>query len=142
MSRLDTAWIDPCSVFALGRDHFLGRKERGTTDTANTFSTSGYLIISVATRSLMTPITYLAHRSGTYCVKSNVLPDNLTQKGHRKERDARRWSSTTITGTAAMYTVLSQKFYFSNTLLYFGHWKQLKSGITNVIFPSLHSALL
>lgn len=99
MSRLDTAWIDPCSVFALGRDHFLGRKEHGTTDTANTFSTSGYLIISVATRSLMTPITYLAHRSGTYCVKSNVLPDNLTQKGHRKERDARRWSSTTITGT-------------------------------------------
>lgn len=99
MSRLDTVWIDPCSVFALGRDHFLGRKEHGTTDTANTFSTSGYLIISVATRSLMTPITYLAHRSGTYCVKSNVLPDNLTQKGHRKERDARRWSSTTITGS-------------------------------------------
>lgn len=69
MGSKETAWIEPSSVLALGCEHCLGRKEHDTTDIANSLSTSGYLIISVATCSLMTPITYLAHRSGTYCVK-------------------------------------------------------------------------
>lgn len=80
MSSADTAWNERRSVLALGREHCLDRKEHDTTDTAQSLSTSGYLIISIATCSLMTPITCLAHRSGTYCVELNVLPENLTHK--------------------------------------------------------------
>lgn len=85
--------IPASPFFSLGRYHFLGSKERDTTDTTNTFSTWRYLIISVATRSLMTPITYMAHRSGTYCVKSNALLDSLAQRAGW-ETDAGRWSLT------------------------------------------------
>ncbi|KAI4811633.1 hypothetical protein KUCAC02_014512 [Chaenocephalus aceratus] len=61
MSSADTAWNERRSVLALGREHCLDRKEHDTTDTAQSLSTSGYLIISIATCSLMTPITCLAH---------------------------------------------------------------------------------
>lgn len=144
MSKVDR--LDWC--FALGSKHFLGKKEHDTNDTANT---SGYLIISIATCSLMTPITYLAHRSGTYRVKWNVLPVNLTEKkGHRRERDSRRGSSTTLTGTifrfkraALLHAVISQnKLDYLNIYLYFGYWKYVKSWFSSAIFPPLHSAFL
>lgn len=48
-------------------------------DTANTFSTSRYLITSIATCSLMTPITRLPDRSGTYCIKWNGPLDSFSR---------------------------------------------------------------
>lgn len=41
-------------------------------DTANTFSTTGYSITSIATRSLKTLVTHLLDRSATHCIKWNV----------------------------------------------------------------------
>lgn len=71
-----------CSIFTVEREHFThicGQERARYPDTANTFSTTGYLITSIATCSPTTPITHLADRSGTYSIKWNALGDTFNR---------------------------------------------------------------
>lgn len=71
-----------CSIFTVEGEHFThicGQERARYPDTANTFSTTGYLITSIAACSPTTPITHPADRSGTYSIKWNALGNSFNR---------------------------------------------------------------
>lgn len=87
MSCVGAAWIEPLSVSALGKWTQSGAGKSMIPLTRQTLlSTLGYLIISVATCSLMTPITYLAPQVRHVLRQIKCTSWQSRTQGHRTYR--------------------------------------------------------
>ena len=87
MSCVGAAWIEPLSVSALGKRTQSGAGKSMIPLTRQTLpSTPGYLIISVATCSLMTPITYLAPQVRHVLRQIKCTSWQSRTQGHRTYR--------------------------------------------------------
>lgn len=87
-----TQWANEEWKCSLLRFHFRKRTSCGQgraryPDTANTFSTTGYLITSIATCSLMTPITRLPDRSGTGLRQIKCISRQFQQRSCKSEHN-------------------------------------------------------